>query len=233
MALIRNLILTASLCGLLNAQDREVTVRLLAFNSADSNDKLLAYDSNNSSAGVPTPLKSYLNHEEVKIKTGGGSLIFSTSKTRPTKPEEILATAKLPATGSHFMLVFFPTEKKGSLKVMPLDDGLKAFPLGSYRIFNLSPNRVKLTLEKKDYDFPPGKELVIEDPPVNERMLSGMYAHALMGTQWQRIGASLWPHPGKKREIQFFYFNPLTKQIELQSIRDIAPPGSAPVAPPQ
>lgn len=204
---------------------RSLTLRLLAFDSESSLPELFCHDANNPAkpAAVATPLKSYLNHEVSELTLGANQLSFSAASTI-TKPEDIIGSVTLPADGSRFLLVFFPAKETGKFQIMAIDDGLKAFPLGSFRVFNLSRSNIRLTLEKTNYDFKPGASQVIKDPPVQENMHSGMSAHAQLSDQWQRIGSGLWPHPGQKRDLEFFFENPTTSQIELRGFRDISPP---------
>lgn len=204
---------------------RSVTLRLVSFYSESANAELHAHDSKNPAKpiGVKTPLKNYLNHEVVDLILLGSELSFTNASAAP-KAEEILGSVTLPASGSRFLLMFFPAAEKGKFQIMAVEDSLKAFPLGSFRVFNLSRSNIRLTLEKTNYDFKPGSSQVISDPPVQENMHSAMYAHAQVADQWQRIGSGLWPHPGKKRDLEFFFENPQTKQIELRGFRDISPP---------
>lgn len=204
---------------------RAVTLRLLSFNGESANAELHAHDSQNPAKpiGVKTPLKNYLNHEVVDLILLGSELTFSTASATP-KDTEVLGKVTLPSSGSRFLLMFFPAAEKGKFQIMAIDDSLKAFPLGSFRVFNLSRSNIRLTLEKTNYDFKPGSAQVISDPPVQDNMHSAMYAHAQVADQWQRIGSGLWPHPGQKRDLEFFFENPQTKQIELRGFRDISPP---------
>jgi|GEM_PF-5647532 len=101
------------------------------------------------------------------------------------------------------MLVFLPTVKE-TYRVLALDDSVKEFPLGSYRVISLSRLPVKLTLEDKTYEFKPGQSSLITDPPVQANHHSAMYAFAEVDGKWQRIGLGLWPKPGLKRSGNCF-----------------------------
>ena len=210
---------------------RQVQLRLLSFYAESAMPELYAHNAQNSekAVGVLAPLKSYLNHEFVTINLTSDSLRFSASAQAPTE-EQTLAKVTLPAKGNQFMLVFFPGEKNGSFRVMALDDSRKAFPLGSFRVMNLARSNVRLTLETTNYDFAPGKEIIIENPPVKDNNHSGMFCFAEISGKWQRIGSGLWPHPGTKRDVQFFFENPQTQTIELRGFRDISPPMESPPA---
>jgi hypothetical protein len=103
-----------------------------------------------------------------------------------------------------------------------MDDSLGSFPRGSVKVMNLSPVPVRIRLEKTNYEFKSGETQLIKDQPVGDNNSSSMMAFALKGTEWQRVGAGVWPHPGEKRVIEIIFENPLSRQVELAGIRDVA-----------
>ncbi len=212
-----------------HAQDagRRVKLRLLAFDPLSAPAECHVFDAaaKPPRPGVPAPVKGYLNHECVELSLAGNSLVFAKSAVIAEAADAAnqLATVKLPDKGALFLLFFLP-DGSGKFKVVTMEDSVGSFPLGSYRILNLSRLPVRLTLEKKDYDFKPGAIGLIMDPPVQDNMHSAMLAMAYADNNWKRIGSGLWPHPGQKRSIQVFFDNPQTRQTELRGFRDIAPP---------
>ena len=206
---------------------RQVKLRLLAFDSQTVPADCHAFDPAATPArpGVPAPVKGYLNHERTDLSLLGNTLVFAGSpKPEDAKdPAHQLATVSLPPKGGFFLLIFLP-DGTGKFRVISTDDSVGGFPLGSYRVLNLSHQPVRLTLETTDYDFKPGEVGLIADPPVQANQHSAMRALALADGNWRRIGSGLWPHPGTKRSIQVFFDNPQTKQTELRGFRDIAPP---------
>lgn len=209
------------------APKREVHLRLMAFDAAAIPAESYIFDP---AAPVPVagqvaPIKGYLNHEDVSVLLFGNDVVFSKSmKVEDVKRAEIqLAKVTLPKTGSRFMLIFLPAANQ-TFRVLPLDDTTREFPLGSYRVISLSNFPVKLTLEEKAYEFKPGQSTIIYDAPVQENHHSAMYAYSQNNGKWQRIGSSLWPELGKKRSVQIFFDNPLSKQTELRGFRDVSPP---------
>jgi hypothetical protein len=212
--------------------NREVHLRLLAFDTNTVPAESFANDpaAPTPTPGIPAPIKGYLNHEDLTLKLYGNEITFSKSgKIEELKrPEFQLGKVNLPQTSSQFMLIFLPAAKD-TFRVLALDDSIKEFPLGSYRIISLSSLPVKLTLEDKSYEFKPGQSSLITDPPVQANQHSAMYAYAQADGKWQRIGSGLWPHPGLKRSVQIFFDNPESQQTELRGFRDVSPP--APPAP--
>ena len=67
---------------------------------------------------------------------------------------------------------------------------------------------------------------------MGENHHAAMTALANTDGEWRRIGAGIWPHPGTKRSLQIFFFNPLTKSVEFRAFRDIAVRDDAPTTPP-
>lgn len=206
---------------------RNVSIRLLAFDTASSPQASFAHDPGMPpvTLGIAAPVKGYLNHEGVALNLTGNEIRF----TKSANPEDSkdagneLAKVTLPKAGNHFILIFLPTGD-GKFRILPFDDSTKSFPRGAYQVFNLSQSPVKLTLEKKPYDFKPGESSLILDPPVQENQHSAMYAFVQTDGKFQRIGSGLWPNPGTKRSIQIFFDNPESKQTELRGFRDISPP---------
>lgn len=206
---------------------REVSLRLLAFDAAAARPACVAHDpaSKQPVPGVPAPVKDYLNHEAVRIQLSGPEVLFSKSANPAdaAKPDQRIASANLPPAGSQFLLLFLPGAD-GSARILVIDDSTKAFPTGSYQIFNLSRNPVKLVLENKPFEFASGKSAIITDPPVQENQHSAMYAFSQVDSKWQRIGSGLWPHPGTRRSLQVFHDHPATGRTQLKGFRDVAPP---------
>jgi hypothetical protein len=210
---------------------REVTLRLLAFDTATIPAESFVFDpaAAQPEPGVEAPIKGYLNHEGVTLQLGGNDLVFSKSSKVEDANDASLQLAKvtLPKTGRNFMLIFLPAGNE-RFRVLAVDDSVSEFPLGSYRVINLSRVPVRLSLEKKIFEFKSGQSQLITEPPVQANNHSAMYAFAEIDGKWQRIGSGLWPHPGLKRSVQIFFDNPDSAQTELRGFRDIAPPKPAP-----
>jgi hypothetical protein len=209
-----------------SASARDVTLRLLAFDQSVVRDETYAFDpASIETPGVPAPIKGFLNHETITIPLVGSGILFSAVNKAEVaaRVEAFVALAKIPEQGNRFILIFLPGPA-GKAPVLVVDDTVQAFPLGSYQVFNLSGKPVRLTLEGKPFEYAPGKNGIVEDPPVQENQHSAMYAFTQSDGKWQRIGSGLWPHPGTRRSIQIFYDNPRSERTELKGFRDIAPP---------
>jgi len=184
------------------------------------------------SAPIPVPgikfnVKTYLNHELSLLPVKGDTVIFTKTPDPASIKDSanILARVKMPANLKKGIFIFLPgTAKPGdpSYRVLVVDDSLRLFPRGSVKVMNLSPLAVRIVLEKEVYEFKSGETKLIEKPPVGESNSSAMTAHCLKGTEWQRFGAGVWPHPGDKRVIQIIFENSQSKEVQLVGIRDVA-----------
>lgn len=231
MSIIRHLLFFAFTVSASAQQNestpREVHLRLLAFDATTVAPDSYMFDpaARVPVAGLIAPIKGYLNHEGISLQLFGNDIVFSKSmKAEDAKKVEMqIGKVTLPNSGKHFMLIFLPGANQTS-RILPLGDSTKEFPLGAYRVVSLSRLPVKLTLEDKAYEFKPGQSSVISDVRVNENHHSVMYAYCERDGKWQRIGSSLWPGLGKKRSVQVFFDNPMSKQTELRGFRDVSPP---------
>lgn len=231
------LLLASALTATLGAQEKAATppleLRLLAFNSSHGITEAHAHDpAKPGGPSVPTPVKTYLNHEFVTVPATGRSLAFTT-KPDPaslTRPGELLGEVTLPAGTRSAILLFLPTAptSKARFKILPIDDSPKGFPVGSFQIFNLSQEAVRLQLESKNFDFKPGQSSLIEDPPVGENHHCAMRAFAFHKNKWQRVATSLWPPPGEARVLQILFQHPQTGQVQLRGFDDVPPRAPAP-----
>lgn len=204
-----------------------VELRLLAFAPPQDSGELFVHDpaAKDDAAGIAVRLKSYLNHENVSLGLLGRELIFSASprRTSLTQPGAQLARVTLPAGKREFILLFLPQTQEGRVgwQVLPIDDSLRGFPPGSIQILNLSASPVRIQLEETDFEFKSGESKLIADPPVGRNQHAAMTAHAFVEGEWRRIGAGLWPHPGRKRTVQILFDEPASGQVQLRGFRDV------------
>ncbi|BCU78028.1 hypothetical protein [Luteolibacter sp. LG18] len=194
-------------------------------------EKVFAYDaavanSDKPLPGMPVHAKGYLNHEFDNLPMGAKEIVFTKSEDPASvkAADQRIARAVVPENLKSGIFLFLPgTGKPGDdlARVMVLDDSAQKFPAGSLKVMNLSPQPIRIQLENKDFDFKIGEQRNIENPPVNENQMSGMRAFGFQDNQWQRIGASMWPHPGTKRVLQIIFMNPATQQVEIRGVRDV------------
>jgi len=239
MLITRLLPVVAALAALLlplAAQDKlafRAEIRLLAFQPDQAIDPVFAHDPALPEAvaaaaiAVKMPVKSYLNHEFSTLNLTGRRIIFTTHPDRAslTRPADLLGEVTLPEGVQSAILLCLPTPAgdKARFRLLAIDDSKRAFPSGTFRVSNLSPQPVRIVLEDKTYNFKPGEIQLISDPPVRDGNQSGMKAFAYQDNVWQRIGSGIWPHPGNNRVVQVLFTNPATGQVQLRAYDDVPP----------
>lgn len=211
------------------APTRTLKTRSIAFQVDDPVPEIYAHSvsAKPDAPGVPVKVKSYLNHEVELLPMNGEGLVFTTSQDRASLKEvdQLVAKVNVPRDVRSAVLMFLPgsgQKDAAKYRILPIEDTVRSFPRGSFKVINLSPAFLRITLEKAIYDIKTGETRVIEDPPVNRRNASAMRAYNKVDGEWQNIGATSWPHPGQKRVIHVAFYNPASKKIELRGIRDIA-----------
>lgn len=229
VALCTALVLHVPAHGQNAGQARVIKSRCITFQTDQELPPLFAHQATGSpeTPGVPVTVKSYLNHEAESLALSGDEVIFTSAPDRAsiTLPDKLFARFKVPAQLRSAILMFLPGDgKPGSPKclVLPIEDTTRAFPRGSLKVLNLSHFPLRIELESKPFDFKSGESRLIEDPPVGNSNSSAMRAFTFQEEQWQRIAAGSWPHPGQKRVLQVAFDNPVSRQVEMRGIRDIA-----------
>jgi hypothetical protein len=217
--------------------DNRVEIRLLAFQPDMATDDAYVHDpaASAKTAAVKAPVKSYLNHEFATVVLSGRRLAVTTKPDRESlaNGDGLLGETDLPDGVRSAILLFLPAAAgaKARCRILVIDDSKRAFPAGSFRVSNLSPQPVRIVLEEKAYNFKPGEIQLITDPPVRDGNQSGMKAFAFQDNVWLRIGSGIWPHPGDNRVVQVLFTSPDTGQVQLRAYDDVPP--RDPAAPPQ
>lgn len=212
------------------AQESGMKLRAISFMVDKPITNLFAHNAGPAPAplpGVAFPVKTYLNHEFSLVPITGDTVIFTNSSDPASAKDatKLVAKAKLPSGFKKGIFIFLPgTGRPGdpAYRVLVMDDSISSFPRGSVKVMNLSQSAVRIRLEKTYFEFKSGETKLIEDQPVGENNSSSMESHAFKNKEWQRIGAGVWPHPGDKRVIEIIFDNPVSRQVELAGIRDVA-----------
>lgn len=228
------LVALASLVRAQAPQAQAIEIRLLAFRTEMRSDEVFAQDpeAGDKAVAVNTPLRSYLNHQFTTLMLSGRKVVFTKQPDRASlgRPDAVLGEWQVPDGLRSAILLFLP-EKNGDkhpCHILTIDDSKRAFPAGTFRVSNLSPQPVRIELEHQTYQFKPGDTDFITDPPVRDGNLSGMKAFAFQNNVWQRIGSGIWPHPGPNRVLQILYFDDNAGHVRLRAYDDVPPREHAP-----
>ncbi len=215
---------------------RKVELRLLAFGTELRTDECFAHDpaAAPTAASVEAPIQTYLNDQFATVLLTSPKVVFTSKPEREslTREDEILLDVTLPKGVKSALLLVVPglTGDKAKFRAVVIDDSKEAFPAGSYHATNMSKVPIRLMLEKTSYDFPPGKVLLIENPPTHDGHLSAMRTFAFKDNVWGPISTGLWPKPVETRGVLIFYQDPKRGNIQLRAFDDVAP--RAPLPPP-
>lgn len=205
-------------------------VRLLAFDSNLNLNEVYIHDPaaiDPEEPGTKAQVKTYLNHESEVISLRSPKLMIGSEASRDSLKKEggILAEATFPKNTRQAILLILPNTEgaKTKYRVMVVNDSARAFPAGSHHITNLSPLRVKILLEKQEFDFPPGKQILIKDPPVRTNQMTGMRCFAMKDGKWMPVSTGLWPNPGRARGFKVMFINPANGLVQLRAYDDVPP----------
>lgn len=204
-------------------------LRLLAFLPGMTTDEVYAHDpaAAEDAPAIQTPLRSYLNHQFATVPLTGRRVVFTNLPARASLKQDaaVLAETTLPEKVRSAILLFLPGKSgaKHPYQILAIDDSKSAFPAGTFRVSNLSPQEVRIELEDKKYTFKPWATDFIKDPPVRDGGQSGMKAFALADGHWRRIGSGIWPHPGNNRVVQVLFLHPATGLVQLRAFDDVPP----------
>ena len=206
-----------------------LSLRLLAFSPDLQQREAYAHDAaaDDAAVAVPAPIKTYLNHEFVKVPSTARKLIFTTRPERESmkRDGELIGEVTLPQGTRSAILLFLPAAAgdKAKCRVSVVKDSGREFPAGSFHVTNMSPMQVRLMLERKNFDFKPGQVIVIEDPPARETRQIGMRTFVVRDKRLDPVSTGLWSHPGSSRRLMLFFLDPRTGKVQLRAFDDVPP----------
>ncbi|MFC4991597.1 hypothetical protein [Rubritalea tangerina] len=132
---------------------------------------------------------------------GGQKITFYRKTVAGVQP---VNTATVPSSWKRVLFVFFPGEKKGSYKLMPLRDDRSHAPYGSYQFVNLSSLEINGGIGKTRISIKPKKNQIVKFTGDKSRSLNfGVWASVEGKKQWlQRNTLTYKP---QKYLVYFFY----------------------------
>jgi hypothetical protein len=214
----------------------QAKIRLLAFTPDLQFQEAFARDPSiqDGSEAALTPINTYLESDPLTVPTKSRKIAFTTKSDFGSinRPNELIGEATLPASARSAIFVFLPGKAgdKAKSQIMVFDDSKQAFPAGSLNIVNISPQAVRLSLENKNYDFTPGKTILIPEPPLRPGNLTGMRAFVQKGSTWTPLSTGIWSYTKSRRKLAIIFQNLATAKIELRTFED-TPPSEEPPQP--
>ena len=214
----------------------QAKIRLLAFTPDLRFEEAFARDPSiqDNSEGALTPINTYLDSDPLTVPTKSRKIAFTTKSDFGSinRPNELIGEATLPANARSAIFVFLPGKAgdKAKSQILVFDDSKQAFPAGSLNIVNISPQAVRLTLEDKNFDFTPGKTILIPEPPLRPGDQTGMRAFVQKGSTWAPLSTGIWSYTKSRRKLAIIFQNVATTKIELRTIED-TPPAEEPLQP--
>jgi hypothetical protein len=223
------LLFTSALPVFSQAPATRAEIRLLAFSPDLELDDIYVQDpaSAPTTASVKVSIRSGLNHEFNTLLLSGRKLVLTKKPDRGsvTREGELVGEVTLPDAVKSAILLAIPPLKdsKALCRILVINDSKRVFPAGSYHITNLSPLKVRLVLEDKNFDFNPGQTVLIEKPPYRPDHQIGMQAYAFKNNTWLQMASSIWSEPGDRRNVLVLYPDAATGNVQLRTFGDIPP----------
>jgi hypothetical protein len=204
----------------------QAKIRVMAFTPDLRFEQAFARDPSTQDAAeaISTPIDTHLEADPFLVSTRSRKIVFTTKPDLGSinRPNELIGEATLPASARSAILIFLPGKPgdKAKSQIMAFDDSKQAFPAGALNIVNISPQAVRLTLEKTNYDFTPGKTILIPEPPLRPGNLTGMRAFVQKGSAWAPLSTGIWAYTKSRRKLAIIYQNQANARIELRTIED-------------
>jgi len=212
----------------------QAKIRLMAFTPDLRFEHAFARDPSiqDAAEAISTPIDTHLESDPFMVPTRSRKIVFTTKPDFGSinRPNELIGEATLPGNARSAIFIFLPGKAgdKAKSQIMVFDDSKQAFPAGSLNVVNISPQAVRLTLEKKNYDFTPGKTILIPEPPTRPGNLTGMRASVQKGSEWAPLSTGIWSYTKSRRKLAIIFQNLATTKIELRTIEDLPPAEEVP-----
>ncbi len=204
-------------------------IRLLAFSPDLELEEVFAQDpaAPPTTPSVKAAIRSGLNHEFTTLELTGRKIVLTKKPDRESmkRDGELVAEVTLPDGVKSAILLAIPPLKDSKVlcRILAINDSKRAFPPGSYHVTNLSPLKVRMILEDKNFDFNPGQTVLIEKPPFRPDHSIGMRTFAFKDNAWIQMAASIWSEPGQRRGVLILYPDVATGNVQLQAFDDVLP----------
>jgi len=117
------------------------------------------------------------------------------------------------------LMVILPNSQPGGMPYQSrvVDMDMDKFPLGSYRIVNLSPHPVRFRTGDKSKDIAPHAEMLF-NPALKAGDVAAVTIEYKPGNDWLVVSSSRWAGRKDRRSLVCVHMNPQTKRMLIKSI---------------
>jgi hypothetical protein len=143
----------------------------------------------------------------------------------------LLATAKLPAGIERVLVILFPAARDGKepYRSLVLNHELKDFPLGVYRMINISPHPVRGAIARDYIEAKPGGVANLEPAGEPGAVVPVRFEFFDQG-RWNLLTETRCAIRKDRRWLTCVYQDPVTGRMNIRSIPDRTPVITAAVA---
>lgn len=203
-------------------EPRTIDVRSLCFKASAGVKSLTVAGDPKGESIVDFKLKRYLQTKQEKLTLTNNQIFIG-----PDGGGEFgsWGSISIEPNLTEVLLLFLPTgQTTKPYKVIPFDDSVKSFPLGSFQIINLSPNALRLIVGKKPFQLKRGERTTIskfQNKKANGQV--AYYAFYQNEGDWKRLSSGFWDVVPRKRNLQIAYQNPKSGRLEMRGFEDGLP----------
>lgn len=211
----------------LSQETKKVSLRTLCFKRVGQTKEIFLLGGTEEKpviTALPLYISTYSNAQKVTIS--GKVMKFATRSMGPDGEPvyDVIAQGRT-TTGDRQVAIFVPSGKTPDIyQVLILDEGEKAFPLGSTRVVNISPKETRITIGEQDRIIKPG---TVEEIPmatqVNELNQATVRIFTPMEDKWRPISSVVWKMLPKLRNFAIAYQNPKTGRPSVNCYQEVPP----------
>jgi hypothetical protein len=222
ISFIASLFLAAGSHSAIAQEARTVDFRVLCYQHVNEVKFVSMVPTAGAAVQVPLPTSGF--GEDTKGVFADGMVRFIAENSNPPK---VVAEGKLAKSDRQvFLFLPSPDASKMPYRVVALDDDEKAFPMGSTRVLNLAPVKVRLNFSGADLPaIPPGSIAVYPKvTTVDEWKMFPARIDIDNGKGgWRAVSNQSWKASDTKRDLVITTLDMKTKQPAIRMYQDIPP----------
>lgn len=166
-----------------------------------------------STANIVGPLKVLINDGSVTIhkmeNNEEGEVIYP-----------VVGVVKVPASITKALIILAPANQeksKYSYQTFVIDQKISQFPLGSYKLVNLSPYQIRGAIGSTRFIVQPSRVASFNTKGQSGQALPVLFQYRKQD-RWRRLTETRWAHSKTSRFLLCSYFDLSTKRMKLRSI---------------